>query len=229
MAEEIIKEMCLEMNIFSEAEQHEFTLCYILENDDTLRVLNNDEYILDMISELESRNEKFTLILTRTVWIYPLREDNEFYINTLFFQIVPNYMAGLLTILPTTPSSALPAKTLDDAANLGALLYFASDAPRDDLSENLVLSLIPRTVIEKSRLSTSNWLSRISHKVSLLPPDYDEQKARLEFLSESFLFYVVNKTCLQNILKTGRFMDHLSILFRIVSYQTSHLDIQFLQ
>uniref|UniRef100_A0AC34Q1U1 Uncharacterized protein n=1 Tax=Panagrolaimus sp. JU765 TaxID=591449 RepID=A0AC34Q1U1_9BILA len=182
VAEEIIKELCLEMNIFSEAEQHEFTVCYILENDNSLRVLNNDEYILDVISELDSRNENFTLILTRTVWIYPLREDNELYINTLFFQMVPNYMAGLLTILPANPTSVLPARTLDDAATLGALLYFASDAPRDDLTANIVSSVIPRTVNERSRLSAANWLSRINHKISILPPDFNEQKARLAFL-----------------------------------------------
>ncbi|KAE9553870.1 hypothetical protein FO519_002911 [Halicephalobus sp. NKZ332] len=182
VAEEIIKELCIEMNVLSEAEQHEFALCYILEKDNSLRVLSNDEYILDVTSELETKNEKFTFILTRTVWIHPLREDNKLYIDVLFFQLVPNYMTGLLTNLPKGLNSPLPAKILDDAAALAALLYTASEAPLDELTEKTVASLIPVTVFERSRLSTTNWVTRIKHKISVLPPSCNAETARSEFL-----------------------------------------------
>lgn len=188
VVEEIIRELCTEMNVLSESEQHEFALCYILEKDSSLRVLNNDQYILDVTTELDSKNERYTLILTRTVWIHPLREDNQLYIDVLFFQIVPNYMAGLLTTLPTAINAPLPAKTLDDAATLGALLYIASSIAPESLTEASVQGLIPRNVFERSRLPTTNWLTRITNKMTLLPSSYDRDRARLEFLSKFFRF-----------------------------------------
>ena len=208
------------MNVLSEAEQHEFALCYILEKDSTLRVLSNDEYILDVTSELETKNENFTFILTRTVWIHPLREDNKLYIDVLFFQLVPNYMTGLLTTLPKGLNGPLPAKILDDAAVLAALLYTASEAPLSDLTEKTVTSLIPVTVFERSRLSTTNWLSRIKHKISVLPSTYDAQKARLEFLS-TLLFKINVLVFFQNLSKSGPYMDHHSISLPNASYQKS--------
>lgn len=68
-----------------------------------MKTLNNDEYILDVITELKAKEfnnddstNDYILILTRSVWIYPLRFDNQLYIDALFFQIMPNYIAGLL-------------------------------------------------------------------------------------------------------------------------------------
>lgn len=61
-----------------------------------MKSLNNDEYILDVTTELDARNEEYILILTRSVWIHPLRQDSALYADALFFQIMPNYIAGLL-------------------------------------------------------------------------------------------------------------------------------------
>uniref|UniRef100_A0AC34F7I7 MyTH4 domain-containing protein n=1 Tax=Panagrolaimus sp. ES5 TaxID=591445 RepID=A0AC34F7I7_9BILA len=200
VAEEVIKELCTEMNVWSDAEQHEFALCYILEKDSTLRVLSNDEYILDITSELETRNEKFILILTRTVWIHPMREDNDLYIDVLFFQVVPNYMAGLLTIMPMNNSNQLSAKTLDDAAALAALLFMASTNDPESFNETLVQTIVPRTVLERANLSASNWFDRIKQKLAVFPKHYYGNIARLEFLKfvekwplYGSSFYFVNK------------------------------------
>uniref|UniRef100_A0A7E4VLF9 MyTH4 domain-containing protein n=1 Tax=Panagrellus redivivus TaxID=6233 RepID=A0A7E4VLF9_PANRE len=182
VAEEIIKDMCNEMNVWSEIEQAEFALCYILDRDSSLRVLSNNEYILDITSELETRNEKFTLILTRTVWIHPLREDNQLYIDVLFFQVMPNYMAGLLTPLPIGSKAQLPAKTLDDAAKLAAYLHLASGNAADSLTDEAVQTLIPRTVLDRAQLSPSNWVGRISQKLAAISTNTNGNLARLEFL-----------------------------------------------
>lgn len=121
VAEQIVRELCLEMNILSINEQQEFVLCYILDKgncksliklftnqfllDNTMKMLNNDEYVLDVITELEAKETNndsisdYILILTRNVWIHPLRIDNQLYTDALFFQIMPNYIAGLLTWL----------------------------------------------------------------------------------------------------------------------------------
>jgi hypothetical protein len=53
--------------------------------------------VLDVCTELDLRGEEFLLVLTRTVWLHPLRRDNNLYTDALFFQLVPNYLAGIFT------------------------------------------------------------------------------------------------------------------------------------
>ncbi len=100
VVEEIIQELCLELNIRSPGEQQEFCLCYILEAgkfsfvefesssaESVMKLLANDEYVLDVCTELEHKHKQFFLLLKRTVWIHPLRLDNPLYIDVMFFQV----------------------------------------------------------------------------------------------------------------------------------------------
>lgn len=52
-----------------------------------MKLLANDEYILDISTELEHKQKEFFLLLKRTVWIHPLRLDNDLYIDVMFFQV----------------------------------------------------------------------------------------------------------------------------------------------
>lgn len=95
------------MNILSAEEQQEFSLCYILEDEGVMKPLRNDEYIMDVTTQLESRRRAanngeegdYLLILTRAVWLQPLRRDSQLYVDALFFQLMPNYISGLMTPL----------------------------------------------------------------------------------------------------------------------------------
>ncbi|VDN45569.1 unnamed protein product [Gongylonema pulchrum] len=61
-----------------------------------MKMLANDEYVLDVCTELEHHQKSYFLLLKRTVWIHPLRLDNARYIDVMFFQVVPDYIEGLL-------------------------------------------------------------------------------------------------------------------------------------
>uniref|UniRef100_A0A0R3S326 MyTH4 domain-containing protein n=1 Tax=Elaeophora elaphi TaxID=1147741 RepID=A0A0R3S326_9BILA len=87
VVEEIIQQLCEELNIRSAAEQQEFCLCYILESEDKIKMLANDEYVMDVCTELEHNQKQYFLLLKRTVWIHPLRLDNARYIDAMFFQV----------------------------------------------------------------------------------------------------------------------------------------------
>lgn len=105
VVEEIIQELCQELNVLSPLEQQEFCLCYVVESgmkptrlleitvliphfiENVMKLLSNDEYILDITTDLESKNFLYFLLLKRTVWIHPLRLDNELYIDVMFFQV----------------------------------------------------------------------------------------------------------------------------------------------
>lgn len=44
--------------------------------------------------------EIFLFIFSRSVWYYPLRLDAALYIEVVFNQIAPDYLEGLLLVLP---------------------------------------------------------------------------------------------------------------------------------
>lgn len=57
-------------------------------SESTMKLLSNDEYILDVCTELEHQKKDYFLLLKRTVWIHPLRLDNNLYIDVMFFQVI---------------------------------------------------------------------------------------------------------------------------------------------
>lgn len=63
--------------------------------------LESDEYILDLIAELERNENKYYLVFCRSVWYYELRLDSELYIEIIFHQIIPDYLEGYLLTLPS--------------------------------------------------------------------------------------------------------------------------------
>uniref|UniRef100_A0A914D141 FERM domain-containing protein n=1 Tax=Acrobeloides nanus TaxID=290746 RepID=A0A914D141_9BILA len=182
VAEEIVQELCLEMNIRGTAEQHEFCLCYILEKNGSIKILNNDEYIMDVTTELDVANEEYVLLLTRSVWISPLRADSPLYIDVLFFQTVPNYVAGFLNILP---KEQLTAALLDDTAIFGALLLLSDPYNRDEiLTSEIVQNLIPKSILKRSTITLEQWVGRVENKTRLLPHNIDHMEARRMFLEK---------------------------------------------
>ncbi|TMS35962.1 hypothetical protein L596_003242 [Steinernema carpocapsae] len=66
VAEEIIQQLCNQMNILSALEQQEFCLSCIVGRENTMKLLSNDEYIMDVITELEQNKEEYFLMLKRT-------------------------------------------------------------------------------------------------------------------------------------------------------------------
>lgn len=42
----------------------------------------------------------FYLIFCRSVWHFPLRLDSQLYVEVVFNQIVPDYLEGLLLVMP---------------------------------------------------------------------------------------------------------------------------------
>ncbi len=53
-----------------------------------------------MFSELQRDGAIYYLIFCRSVWHYPLRLDNPLYIEVVFNQIAPDYLEGLLLVMP---------------------------------------------------------------------------------------------------------------------------------
>ncbi|KAL3095356.1 hypothetical protein niasHS_007455 [Heterodera schachtii] len=180
VAEEIVRTLCGEMNIRSVAEQQEFSLCYILLKDNSMHTLLNDEYVMDVCTELETRGDDFVLILTRSVWLHPIRRECDLCTDALFFQLLPNYLAGLPVSLRADGSAT--AALLEDMAILGALLVLS--AHQNDAKKNDLSLFVPKNVLNSANriLSHDQWLKRIFGRVQRLSCCLSPAKARQRFL-----------------------------------------------
>ena len=116
------------INVRSEHEMEEYSLYCIVEGDTFTMPLAREEYILDVTTELQKNQQVllgvggnvsillvalscsllflpfhvqvYYLIFCRSVWHYPMRLDNSLYIEIVFNQIAPDYLEGLLLVMP---------------------------------------------------------------------------------------------------------------------------------
>jgi len=160
-----VQDLCLELNIRSASEQQEFCLCYILEAENAMKLLATDDYILDVTTELDHKQKEYFLLLKRTVWIHPIRLDNQLYIDVMFFQLVPDYLEGLLVIMQTIDT--LSATMMDDIARLAGLLHLADEDSRPNVvNAHSVNSLLPRIVQNLRHVSFDQWADRVNRKIT---------------------------------------------------------------
>ncbi|XP_013793524.1 unconventional myosin-XV-like, partial [Limulus polyphemus] len=100
VVQDIIQEICEVLGVHNKLEMEEFSLYCIVEGDPYTMPLNREEYILDVTTELLKSGQVFYLIFCRSVWYYPLRLDSQLYIEVIFNQVAPDYLEGLLLIMP---------------------------------------------------------------------------------------------------------------------------------
>ena len=60
----------------------------------------------------------------RSVWHHPLRLDNKLYIEVVFNQIAPDYLEGLLLVMP---SEQIDQELVYQVAKVASLLHRAAD------------------------------------------------------------------------------------------------------
>ena len=68
--------------------------------------------------------ELFANSSCRSVWHHPLRLDNKLYIEVVFNQIAPDYLEGLLLVMP---SEQIDQDIVYQVAKVAALLHKAAD------------------------------------------------------------------------------------------------------
>merc|ERR1711971_982952 len=84
-----------------DGERDEFSLYCIIEGQTFTRPLYKEQYILDVTTDLQRQGAIYYLIFCRSVWHHPLRLDNKLYIEVVFNQIAPDYLEGLLLVMPS--------------------------------------------------------------------------------------------------------------------------------
>ena len=100
VVQDIVEEICAIISVRSEHEMDEYSLYCIVEGDTFTMPLAREEYILDVTTELQKNQQVYYLIFCRSVWHYPMRLDNALYIEIVFNQIAPDYLEGVLLVMP---------------------------------------------------------------------------------------------------------------------------------
>ncbi|KHJ96970.1 myTH4 domain protein, partial [Oesophagostomum dentatum] len=181
VVEEAIRELCAELNIRSPSEQQEFSLCYVLEKENRIEYCNNDDYILDICTELEHKRQQFHFLLKRCTWVHPLRLDHPVYIDVMFFQVVPDYMEGMF--LTKHAGGHLSAATCEDVATLAAYLHLAAgEGRRTAVMPKNVTSIVPSAALEYPSQTPETWASRINRQLRAMNPQMTSTQARAGFL-----------------------------------------------
>ena len=110
---DVIEEICLQLNVSNRIEQQEFSLYCIVEGDYYTMPINRDEYILDITTELIKNGQIFYLIFCRSVWYHPLKLEVPLYIEVIFNQVAPDYLEGLLLVLSSNKLKSCPSNHQD--------------------------------------------------------------------------------------------------------------------
>ncbi|GMR61444.1 hypothetical protein PMAYCL1PPCAC_31639 [Pristionchus mayeri] len=182
VVEDVIKELCSDLNIRSPSEQQEFVLCAVLENarHDT-HYVKNDEYLLDIATELEHKKTAYTFHLRRAVWLHPLRLDSALYIDCMYYQILPDYQTGLL-VSPQN-NGHFSAATMDDIAKLAAYVYLGNEEYRQlAIDERMVITMLPHTALTSRIVTADMWVERVERKLRTMDTAISVAHARAAFL-----------------------------------------------
>lgn len=146
---DVIKEICCDMDLPSESHYKEYGLFTFMEGENVMVPVKVTDYIMDVVGTMERQGIKFSLCFRRVLWLQGLRLDNELLVSVIYYQVLPDFMAGYL--LATHGRSFNDPQFQNQIAELGALQYRARDETvlPSNLSE--VETLIPRGVFQKLR------------------------------------------------------------------------------
>ncbi|XP_049851037.1 unconventional myosin-XV isoform X4 [Schistocerca gregaria] len=157
VVQDVIEEMCAMINVQSPAEMDEFSLYCIVEGDTFTMPLAREEYVLDVTTELHKNQQVFYLIFCRSVWHFPLRLDSHLYIEVVFNQIAPDYLEGLLLVMP---GEQLEQDVIYDIAKMAALLHRAADMTHLPTMKETKF-LLPKPALSVRDVKPAQWVNMV--------------------------------------------------------------------
>ena len=157
VVEDIVEELCTVIGVTSPHEREEFSLYCIIEGQTFTRPLYKEQYILDVTTDLQKQGAVYYLIFCRSVWHYPLRLDNKLYIEVVFNQIAPDYLEGLLLVMP---SEQIDNEVVYQVAKVAALLHKAADMDHvPTLKETKFL--LPKPALSARDIKPPQWVNMV--------------------------------------------------------------------
>nr|XP_023670818.1 unconventional myosin-XV-like [Paramormyrops kingsleyae] len=125
VALDVIEEVCYEMGLQKAETMQEYAIFVVTNKGQHVRPLNKKEYILDIATEAEQTDSSYSFWFRRVIWTQPLKFDNELCVTMHFNQAFPDYLKGLLSVLP---QGKLGEQQCQQMCKLAALQHRAKDS-----------------------------------------------------------------------------------------------------
>ncbi|XP_048053699.1 unconventional myosin-XV isoform X1 [Megalobrama amblycephala] len=175
VALDVIEELCYEMALQRLEAMDEYTIFIVTNRGQNVRPLNKREYILDIATEAEQIDTNYSFWFRRVIWAHPLKFDNELCVTMHYNQVLPDYLKGLLNIVP---QGKISEQQFNQFAKLAALQHRAKDSlytpTIHELTEYIPVEIFGRQVPQQ-------WMQLVAqhvHAVQSLNP----HQARSQFL-----------------------------------------------
>ena len=97
------------------------------------------------------------IFFSRSVWHYPLRLDNPLYIEVVFNQIAPDYLEGLLLIMP---GEQIEQDVVYDISKVAALLHRAADMDQKPSIKETKF-LLPKPALSAKDIKPPQWVNMV--------------------------------------------------------------------
>ncbi|XP_066511963.1 unconventional myosin-XV [Hoplias malabaricus] len=175
VALDVIEELCYEMALQRLEAMDEYTIFIVTNRGQNVRPLNKREYILDIATEAEQIDSNYSFWFRRVIWAQPLKFDNELSVTIHYNQVLPDYIKGLLNVLPT---GKISEQQFNQIAKLAALQHRTKDnlyAP----TIHEIVEYVPAQFF--TRQGPQQWMHLVTqhtHAVQSLNP----HQARAQFL-----------------------------------------------
>ncbi|XP_057203153.1 unconventional myosin-XV [Triplophysa rosa] len=175
VALDAIEELCYEMSLHKLEALDEYAIFVVTNRGQNVRPLNKREYILDIAIESENVDSNYGLWFRRVIWTQPLKFDNELGVTVHYNQVCPDYVKGLLNVIPHGKASE---QQLQQASKLAALHHRAKDSIYlPTLHE--VQEYIPSQLY--GLLRAQQWLNMVTQHMQQVQP-LSPHQARAQFL-----------------------------------------------
>uniref|UniRef100_A0A8C1Z402 Myosin XVAb n=1 Tax=Cyprinus carpio TaxID=7962 RepID=A0A8C1Z402_CYPCA len=175
VALDVIEELCYEMALQRLEAMDEYTIFIVINRGQNVRPLNKREYILDIATEAEQIDPNYSFWFRRVIWAHPLKFDNELCVTMHYNQVLPDYLKGLLNVVP---QGKISEQQFNQFAKLAALQHRAKDSLYTPTIHELT-EYIPVEIF--GRQGPQQWMQLVAqhvHAVQSLNP----HQARSQFL-----------------------------------------------
>ncbi|XP_062386970.1 unconventional myosin-XV [Sardina pilchardus] len=175
VALDAIEELCYEMGLSKLEAMDEYAIFVVVNRGQNVRPLNKREYILDITTEAEPIDSNYSLWFRRVIWTQPLKFDNELSVSMHYNQIYPDYLKGLLNVVP---QGSLSDQQLQQVAKLAALQHRAKESAYLPTVHE-VQDYVPQQLYTEQR--PQQWLNLITQHMQQVQP-LSPHQARAQFL-----------------------------------------------
>ncbi|KAJ8413507.1 hypothetical protein AAFF_G00080140 [Aldrovandia affinis] len=175
IALDVIEELCYEMALQRLEAMDEYAIFVVTNRGQNVHPVNKREYILDIATEAEQIDSNYSFWFRRVIWSQPLKFDNELCVTMHFNQVLPDYLKGLLNVLP---EGKISEQLSQQVSKLAALQHRAKDGVYEPTLRE-TQDYIPPQLYGRQR--PQQWLSMVMQhmqQVQALSP----HQARAQFL-----------------------------------------------